>query len=278
MPVLYLVATPIGNLEDISRRALRTLGEVSLIACEDTRRTRHLLTSYEIKKPLTSYNEHNKKEKTALILSKLEQGDVALVSDGGMPAICDPGRELVGAARRRGFGVTVIPGPSAVTTALALSGLPADSFVFLGFLPSRRGGRRRRLEAFAVEENTLVVQEAPHRLRAALGDMLEILGEREVTVCRELTKLYEEAFSGSLSAALSHFSEPRGEFTLVIAGGRPETAAISEQVYTRIDELRRQGSSARDAVAALATASGRPRRELYRLWLERRGKDSTEGE
>jgi 16S rRNA (cytidine1402-2'-O)-methyltransferase len=274
MPVLYLVATPIGNLEDISPRALRTLREVSLIACEDTRRTRQLLNSFDIHKPLTSYNEHNKKEKTGLILKKLSEGDVALVSDGGMPAISDPGREMVTAASQSGFNVCVIPGPSALTTALAASGLMADRFVFLGFPPHRAGERRRLLETYRYETTTLVIHEAPHRLQKTLADMLTILGDRNLAVCRELTKMYEEIFYGTVSQAQTHFLEPRGEFTLVCEGGfSDKITEITEDIYARLEKIRASGASAKDAVAEISAATGLPRRQIYRAWLSRENKN-----
>lgn len=270
MPVLYLVATPIGNREDISPRALKTLREAVIIACEDTRRTRQLLNSFDIHRPLTSYNEHNQKEKTGLILKRLAEGDVALVSDGGMPAISDPGREMVTAAREHGFPVSVIPGPSAVTTALAASGMPADRFVFLGFPPHRAGERRRLLEAYRNEGNTLVIQEAPHRLQKTLADMLTILGDRKLAVGRELTKLYEEIYFGSVSEAQAHFREPRGEFTIVCEGAPAEDKKIiTADIYARLAEKVKSGASARDAVAEIAAANGLPKRQVYRAWLDR---------
>jgi 16S rRNA (cytidine1402-2'-O)-methyltransferase len=269
MAALYLVATPIGNLEDISLRALRTLREVRLIAAEDTRRTRQLLAAYDIKTPLTSYHEHNKRAKLGYILDCLDSGDVALVADAGMPGISDPGYELVVAATGCGIPVVPVPGASAVVTALAVSGLPTDRFIYLGFLPRRAGSRRRQLESVAAEEGTIIVLETPHRLEAALDDILSVLGDRRLAVCRELTKLHEEVFRGLASEARAHFTQPRGEFVLVIAG-RGEAAAprLNEEVEQRLDELRRSGVSAREAVAGLAGETGLSRRELYRAWLK----------
>ncbi len=218
MPTLYVVATPIGNLEDITLRALRVLREVDLIAAEDTRRTLRLLNHYNIKKPLISYHEHNKLARIPEILKILEEKDVALVSDAGVPGVSDPGRELVAAALEAGFKVVPIPGPSAIPTALSVSGLPADQFLFLGYLPRKRSERRKLLSSVAEEERTLVAFEAPHRLRESLSDILEVLGDREIAVCRELTKLHEEIFRGKVSEALERFREPLGEFTLVLAG------------------------------------------------------------
>jgi 16S rRNA (cytidine1402-2'-O)-methyltransferase len=268
MAALYLVATPIGNLEDISLRALRTLREVKLIAAEDTRRTRQLLAAYEIKTPLTSYHEHNKRAKMGYILDCLEGGDVALVADAGMPGISDPGYELVVAATERGIPVVPVPGASVVVTALVVSGLPTGRFIYLGFLPRRAGSRRRRLELVAGEEGTIVVLETPHRLEAALDDILSVLGDRRVAVCRELTKVHEEVFRGVVSEARAHFTQPRGEFALVIAGrGEVEAPQLTEDIEQHLDGLRRSGASAREAVARVAEETGLSRRELYRAWL-----------
>jgi 16S rRNA (cytidine1402-2'-O)-methyltransferase len=225
MPVLYVVATPIGNLEDITLRAVRLLKEVKLIAAEDTRKTRRLLSAYDIKTPTTSYHEHNKLTKLDYILSQLEKDDVALVSDAGMPGISDPGYELISAVNRRNIPIVPIPGPSVIVTAMVVSGLPTDSFCYLGFLPHKSGERRRLLEARAAEKSTLVLFESPHRIQESLLDMLEVLGDRKAAVCRELTKIHEEVFRGTLSQAVEHFKSPRGEFTLVIAG-QPEITDV----------------------------------------------------
>ena len=214
MSALYIVATPIGNLEDISLRALRILREVKLIAAEDTRKTKQLLNTYDIKTPMTSYHEHSKLTKLDYILGCLESEDVALVSNAGMPVISDPGYELVVAANQRGIPVVPVPGPSIVTTALVVSGLPTEQFIYLGFLSHKTNGRRRLLESVADEPSTIVVLESPHRLLAALNDILLMLGDRKVAVCRELTKVYEEVFRGTISQAIEHFTVPKGEFTL----------------------------------------------------------------
>jgi len=218
MPVLYVIATPIGNLEDISLRALRLLQEVKLIAAEDTRTTRHLLNDHNIKTPLTSYHEHSKRAKLDYLLNYLEKEDLALVSEAGMPGLSDPGYELIVAAIERGISVVPIPGASAVITALVVSGLPTDQFIYLGFLPRRKGQRQRLLSSIVDEPRTIVAFETPHRLREALSDIEEILGNRRLSVCRELTKVHEEIFRGRVSQAREHFVEPRGEFTLVIEG------------------------------------------------------------
>jgi len=218
VPALYVIATPIGNLEDISLRALRLLQEVKLIAAEDTRTTRRLLNAYNIKTPLTSYHEHSKRAKLDYLLGYLEKEDLALVSEAGMPGLSDPGYELIVAAIGRGISVVPIPGASAVVTALVVSGLPTDQFLYLGFLPRRQGQRQRLLSALVDEPRTIVAFETRHRIREALSDIEEILGDRRLAVCRELTKVHEEIFRGRVSQAREHFAEPRGEFSLVIEG------------------------------------------------------------
>jgi len=218
MPILYVIATPIGNLEDISLRALRLLSEVKLIAAEDTRTTRHLLNAHNIKTPLTSYHEHSKRAKLDYLLNYLEKADLALVSEAGMPGLSDPGYELIVAAIERGISVVPVPGASAVITALVVSGLPTDQFLHIGFLPRRKGQRQRLLSSIIDEPRTIVAFETPHRLREALSDIEEILGNRRLCVCRELTKIHEEIFRGRVSQAREHFAEPRGEFSLVIEG------------------------------------------------------------
>jgi len=218
MPVLYVIATPIGNLEDISLRALHLLREVKLIAAEDTRTTRHLLNAHNIRTPLTSYHEHSKKAKLDYLLNYLEKEDLALVSEAGTPGLSDPGYELIVAAIEHGISVVPIPGASAVITALVVSRLPTDQFLYLGFLPRRKGQRQRLFSSIVDEPRTIVAFETPHRLSKALSDIEEILGNRRLSVCRELTKVHEEIFRGRVSQAREHFVEPRGEFTLVIEG------------------------------------------------------------
>jgi 16S rRNA (cytidine1402-2'-O)-methyltransferase len=218
MAILYVVATPIGNLEDVSLRALRILREVRLIAAEDTRKTRRLLNAYNIETPLTSYHEHSKRAKLDYLLGHLEKEDLALVSEAGMPGLSDPGYDLIVTAIDRGISVVPVPGPSAVITALVISGLPTDQFVYVGFLPRRKGQRQRLLSSVSNEPRTIVAFEAPHRLREALTDIEEILGDRRVSVCRELTKVHEEVFRCRVSEAREHFAQPRGEFSLVIEG------------------------------------------------------------
>jgi len=263
------VATPIGNLEDISLRALRTLREVKLIAAEDTRKTRRLLTAYDIKTPMTSYHEHNKWAKLDYILGCLEGGDVALVSEAGTPGISDPGYELVVAASQRGIPVVPIPGPSVVITALTVSGLATEKFDYLGFLPRRANDRRRLLETVVNEYATIVILESPHRLMASLNDMLLILGDRRIAVCRELTKLYEEVFRGRISQAIEHFTEPRGEFTLVIEGRREKNKpSLTEDTKKQLYQMRLSGVTAKEAIARVSRETGLSKKELYRAWLK----------
>jgi len=218
VPALYVVATPIGNLEDISLRALRVLREVKLVAAEDTRTARRLLNWYNIKTRVTSYHEHSGRAKLEYLLGYLGKDDLALISEAGMPGLSDPGYELIVAAIARRIQVVPIPGASAVVTALVVSGLPTDQFVFVGFLPRRKGQRQQLLKSLADEPRTVVAFEAPHRLAEALEDVQEILGDRSICVCRELTKIHEEIFRGRVSQAKDHFIEPKGEFTLVIEG------------------------------------------------------------
>lgn len=270
MPKLFLVATPIGNLEDISLRALRVLAEVKLIAAEDTRKTRKLLSAYKIKTPLTSYHEHNKKSKLPYLLERLEQADIALVSEAGMPGISDPGYDLVLAAIEKNVQVIAIPGASVLPVALAVSGLPTDKFIYVGFLPRRKGERKRLIESVAKEPWTLIAFESPHRLQESLKDLLDVLGDRRVAVCRELTKVYEEVFRGTLSQAIAHFTQPKGEFTLVVAGysARKTEGEIDDAILEELKKLRRQGLSAKEAVAKLAGTTHISRKALYRVWLD----------
>jgi len=267
MPTLYVVATPIGNLEDISLRALRVLKEVALIAAEDTRTTRKLLQRYEIRTPLTSYNEHNHRAKAPCIMDTLRDADVALVSEAGTPTVRDPGMQLIRAVLAEGFSVIPIPGPSAVMAALAASGFSADRFLFLGFLPSKKGQRQRVLEQAKAETCTLVAFETPHRLLTSLGDVLSVLGDRRVAIGRELTKLHEEWFRGTVSEALEHFAQPRGEFTLVIEGAEESPPGDEGEALEMLRELQAGGSKAQEAVTEVSAALKLPRRTVYRLWI-----------
>ena len=276
MSTLYIVATPIGNLRDITLRALRVLGEVSLIAAEDTRTTRWLLSRYDIDTPSTSYHDHNRVSKLPVILEALSQGDVALVSDAGTPAISDPGAELAAAAQDAGHSVVPIPGPSALTAALSVAGIDTDQFIYLGFLPRRGGPRRKMLQSLIEDTRAWIAFEAPHRLIDTLTDIYETLGERQIVVCRELTKLHEEVFRGTATDALEHFTEPRGEFTLIVRGANV-TAEPGDALFERARDILRnesaRGSKSRDAIAAAST-TGLSKNDLYRLWLEVRDTNS----
>ncbi|PKB63995.1 MAG: 16S rRNA (cytidine(1402)-2'-O)-methyltransferase [SAR202 cluster bacterium Io17-Chloro-G2] len=275
MGTLYVVGTPIGNLEDLTIRAVRVLGQVSLVAAEDTRVTRRLLNHLGIRVPLTSYHRHNWERRLPALLTALESGDVALVTDAGMPGVSDPGSELVAQAAALGFSVDVAPGPSSVTTAIALSGMGEDGFFFMGFLPRRRNDRRAQLEQVKILGATLVIFEAPHRVKAAVTDILATLGDRDIAVCREMTKLHQEVFRGTVSGALDHFTEPRGEFVLVVAGAKAPTGGSSlpvgdgrQEAKQQLVDLRAEGTNSRDAIALVGRETGLPRNVLYRLWLE----------
>jgi 16S rRNA (cytidine1402-2'-O)-methyltransferase len=269
MGTLYLVATPIGNLEDMSPRAIRILREAALIAAEDTRHTGKLLKHFEIHTPLTSYFEHNKLNKLDFILDKLSHGDVALVSDAGMPAINDPGYELVCAALASGFDVRPVPGPSAPISALAVSGLPTDAFLYLGYLPHRKAERRNFISHAASVTYTLIFLEAPYRIVEALEDLLAVLGDRRICVAREMTKMFEEYWRGTVSGALEYFkSQPaRGEFTLVVAGKDKEERTVwtEEELRRAIEKEWRDGKSAKEISAELAEQSGWNKKDIYRL-------------
>jgi 16S rRNA (cytidine1402-2'-O)-methyltransferase len=269
---LFLVATPIGNLEDITLRALRTLGEASCIAAEDTRQTRKLLERYQIRVPLFSYHEHNKLTRLKDVLSRLDQGNVALVSDAGTPGLSDPGYELVRAALEAGHLVQAIPGPSAPIAALVSSGLPTDAFVFVGYLPRRRGERLSVLGALAAERRTSLAFEVPHRLRETLAEMQDVLGPgRRLAVARELTKVHEEIFRGTVAEAQARFGSDavRGEITLVIGGAAAAGGWDEAQVRRALEEQQRLGTPPSEAARRVAEASGWPRRRVYRLAMER---------
>jgi len=268
--VLYVVATPIGNLEDITHRALRILREADLIACEDTRQTRKLLDHYQILTPTLSYHEHNEAARAEELVHKLEDGaTIAQVSDAGMPGISDPGYRLIKLAIDRGITVVPIPGASALIAAMVGSALPADAFEFHGFLPAKRGQRRTRLEAFGRVEHAIIVYEAPHRIRETLEDVVAVLGpERPVVLARELTKIHEEFIRGTASEVLSRLQsrELKGEITLVIgAGGSRPQAAGSTDPSTRLREImREQRLDEKAALKVLAKELGLAKSELYR--------------
>jgi len=278
MPTLFVVATPIGNLDDLSLRAVRVLGSVALVAAEDTRVARVLLRHYEIKARLVSYNEHNRSRRIPEILAALDEGDVALVSDAGTPAISDPGVELVAAVRDAGFRIEAVPGPSAVVTALSVAGLRAREWCFAGFLPRATGDLRRLLEVQANRIEALVAFEAPSRLRRALAAIEAALPERRLAVCRELTKVHEEVFVGTATEALDHFSEARGEIVIVIegAGGVAKTQirerdgvqTTAPSAANEISLMQAIGLTQIQGAALLRARYGLSRRQAYNLWLE----------
>jgi 16S rRNA (cytidine1402-2'-O)-methyltransferase len=267
---LYLVATPIGNLEDLSARAVRTLREASLVAAEDTRVTRKLLSHFDLHTRLISYFEHNKLARLDAILAALDTGDVALVSDAGTPALNDPGFELVRAALEAGHRVSPVPGPASPIAALISSGLATDAFLFLGYLPRKSSERKAELAKVAGLPYTLIFLETPHRLQDSLHDLQSALGDRRIAVARELTKVHEEIWRGTISGAVQHFSEPRGEFVLVIEGstGTPEGRWTEEQLLGAIRKELENGETPTALAAGLAQRSGWPRREIYSLTLE----------
>jgi 16S rRNA (cytidine1402-2'-O)-methyltransferase len=278
MSTLFLVATPIGNLEDISPRAVRILKTVRLIAAEDTRHTARLLKRYDVHTPSLSYHEHNKLVRLYAVLEALAEGDVALVSDAGTPGLNDPGYELVRAAVGAGHNVSPIPGACAPIAALVASGLPTDAFLYMGYLPRKQGERRHFLERIAALPYTLIFLEAPHRLTSALQDLQQCLGDRKVSVARELTKLHEEFFRGRLSEAIAHFNQnpPRGEFTLVLEGGKISTGRWpEEQVDAELDAEISNGESASQIAAHLAKTSGWSRRQIYQRLLAKQGKNTS---
>jgi 16S rRNA (cytidine1402-2'-O)-methyltransferase len=280
---LYLVATPIGNLEDISLRALRVLKEADLIACEDTRQTMKLLAHYSIRKRLESYHEHNEMTRAPELVIELEQGaQIALVSDAGTPVVSDPGHRLVSLCLRHGIPVVPVPGPSAMVAALAASGLATEEFVFLGFLPSRVVERRKMLRTLVAEPRTLVCYEAPHRILETLGDALDVLGNRTAVIAREVTKLHEEFLRGRLEELVSRFANkpPRGEITLLIgADDGAERAATTaaervaaEPLTKRVQAIMRErGLDQKAALKQAARERGLTKREAYKEMLVNRG-------
>jgi 16S rRNA (cytidine1402-2'-O)-methyltransferase len=268
------VATPIGNLEDMTIRAIRVLKEVHLIAAEDTRRTRILLDKYQIATPMTSLYDRNESGKSAVLLAKLQAGeDVAYVSDAGTPGISDPGYVLVRDAISRGIKVTPVPGASALIAALSVSGLPMDSFIFFGFLPSKTGKRRQFLTSLRDQGKTLIFYESPHRLVSSLQDIEAIFGEREVVVSRELTKIYEEFLRGPVGAVISELGDRviKGEVTLIVAGRSAEAVESSDaELLQRCEKLRQEmgeGLSLRDVADRISRETGISRKRIYRLLL-----------
>ena len=270
---LFLVGTPIGNLEDITLRALRVLREADLIAAEDTRRARKLLTRFDIHTPLTSYHGHNEREKAEALVREVEAGKkVALVSDAGMPGISDPGFRAVEECARRGLEVEVVPGPSSLTAALAVSGLPLARFRYEGFLPPSRTRRRSRLLSLLGEGEALVLYEAPHRVMDTLRDISELAPQRKVILARELTKLHEEVLRGTAGELLQALGgrKPRGEFVLVVAPGAGKEAPPLARLADEVGSLVRYGEPTREAVRAVAQRHGVSQKEVYAAWLKRK--------
>ena len=271
---LYLVATPIGNLEDITLRALRVLREVRLIACEDTRHTRKLLDHFGIQKPTISYHEHNEQTRAEELIARLLQGEsIALVSDAGTPGISDPAYRLVVAAVENNINVIPIPGATALIAGLIASGLPTDTFWFVGFLPAKRHARREKLESLRFVRETLVLYEAPHRILETLSEAQTVLGNRRAALAREVTKLHEQFLRGTLAdiRAQLQMQEPRGEITLVIAGASEtdeQPLPLHESLTTQLEQLIQTGISRNDALKQLARRRGLSKKEAYRLLLE----------
>ena len=275
---LYVVGTPIGNLSDFSPRAVQTLQEVDFIAAEDTRVTQKLLNHFQIKKPMTSYYQHNLRERGEEILARIESGEnCAIVTDAGMPCISDPGEDLVRQCAGAGIPVAAVPGPSAVVTALAMSGLPTQRFTFEGFLSTYGKSRREHLASLKEEKRTMVLYEAPHKLAETLEDLLETLGDRDVALCREITKLHEEVWRTTLSEALEKYREqrPRGEFVLVIRGAPAEKGArlSLEEALEIVARHRSEGMKLKDAARLAAAESGQSKNDLYHAALLQEGEE-----
>jgi 16S rRNA (cytidine1402-2'-O)-methyltransferase len=269
--VLYVVATPIGNLEDITLRALRVLKEVNRIAAEDTRHTQTLLNHYGITTPLTSYHEHNERSKVRSLIERLARGEnIALVSDAGTPAISDPGYRLVGAAIREKISVVPIPGACAALAVLSASGLPSDRFAFEGFLPAAKQERKNKLQALKGETRTMIFYEAPHRLKESLEDLRQIFGDREISIGREMTKLHEEFLRGAVSAVLLQLAERdvKGELTLIVHGATVEFEIAEDQLKAEIGRLIAAGNGAKEISELIGGRYGLAKREVYRRVLE----------
>ena len=273
--ILYVVGTPIGNLEDMSVRALRTLQEVDFIAAEDTRVTLKLLNHFDIKKPMVSYHDHNIREKGEMIVAKLLAGENgAIVTDAGMPCISDPGEDLVRLCAENSIETRVVPGPSAAISALALSGLNTSKFVFEGFLTTNKSGRMENLEALKNEPRTLIFYEAPHKLKDTLADMRKVLGNRKISLCRELTKIHEEIDRTDLDGAIAEYEErnPKGEYVLIVEGAPEEAGEVSftmEQAIDMVLALSAKGTPLSSAAKDVAKQTGFKKGDLYKGALER---------
>ena len=275
---LYLCATPIGNLDDISVRTLNTLREVDMIACEDTRHSLRLLNHFDISKPLTSYHEHNKQEKGAQLIQKLLDGtNIALVSDAGTPAISDPGEDLVKKCIQEGIRVVPIPGPAALICALVASGQDTGRFTFEGFLSMNRKNRTQHLESLIDEQRTMIFYEAPHKLTRTLADMYKYFGDRDITLVKEITKIHETVTKTTLGKAMEYYTDniPKGEFVLVVAGKSLSTIEAEQQseyrdmsVTQHVDMLIASGTDKKDAIKEVAKLRGLPKREVYNSYME----------
>ncbi len=267
--ILYIVATPIGNLEDMSLRALRILKEVDLIAAEDTRHSRVLLNAYQIKTPMISLHEHNERERSKVVLSRIQDGlNVAYISDAGSPCISDPGHHLVHLARENGVDVIPVPGPSALVAALSVCGFPADDFRFCGFLPSKENQRRRFLESIKDQGTTFVFYESPSRILALLKDIHELLGDRQIVVARELTKVFEEVKRGSVRDIIAEMSgtKAKGEFTVILRQGSSSPAITEEEIKDKILHCwSEKNMSMRDSIDHVVHQTGLPRKKIYDL-------------
>jgi 16S rRNA (cytidine1402-2'-O)-methyltransferase len=273
--ILYVVSTPIGNLEDITLRALKVLKDVDIIAAENVAHTRKLCKHYDIQTKLVSYNQHNQKAKTPELIKRLKSGShTAIVTDAGTPGISDPGAYLIGRSHSEGILVTPIPGPSAVIAALSVSGMPTEKFVFLGFLPNRSGKRKRYLKGLVSEKRTMVFFEAPHRIISMLADLKEILGDRQIVLIREMTKVFEEAERAPISIILAGLkrNRPRGEYTLVLEGSKEdENPALPEEVSKRIEQLLQEKRlSTKDIAELVAHDEGLGYRQVYKECLARK--------
>ena len=268
--ILYLIATPIGNLEDITFRAIRLLGNVSLIAAEDTRRTAKLLNRYKIVTPTISLHEHNEKQRTPSLIKRLEAGQsIALVTDAGTPLLSDPGLHLVRTAVERGLPIDPVPGASAILAALAVSGLVKNQFTFLGFPPNRSSARKKWLRTLTSETRPLIIFEAPHRLLGSLQDMAEVLGNRQVTVCREMTKAHQELVNGPILSVVEQLGRPRGEFTIVIAPStEPMPAVKNQNVLDYFGQIAYSRSSKREAIKEVAKKYGLKPGAIYKILEE----------
>jgi len=274
---LYVVATPIGNLEDISMRAIRVMKESDIIAAEDTRHTKIMLNYFQISTPLISLHEHNEKEKSALIIEKIKAGkDIVYVTDAGTPCISDPGYFLISKAHHENIQVIPVPGPSAVIAALSVSGFPADSFVFCGFLPARQNDRKKYLQILKIEERTIVFYESPMRIKASLNDLRDILGNREIVLAREITKKFEEIRRGDISSIIDELTgrKIKGEITIIIKGEKIAATPLSdEEIKQRITEMQKNSDlSLRDAVAAVASDTGVSKKRVYEIGIKLGGK------